>query len=657
MNYQSTSTKPALPSSTFFAPTRRQSLWWLRWIFLTTTLLTIFVGTTSGTGCACDDDVNALKPSINVTPSVLSISEMAVGDVLDASFTIGNNGSGSLELYRLVVEAGSAELLDSLRTSGNVDDESGSLPVDTSGAAFILQGEQPRFIGARQSAVGTMRFAPTTPGIYVARLRIESSDEEKPTVFVDLLGVGGPPRIAANPNPLDFGVVNENAGAARVVILKNTGNDVLNIGSVSLAQTEPGSRAFSLGPNLPVPISLRIGESISVEVRAFPDVTAINEITQAGREDLLDTLIVQSNAIDFPTLQVPITAKANLAPIAKAVELVSRRSEVKVNLGREVVLDGAESFDPEGDPLTFSWSLVSAPPAFTGQLGGTVLGNPCNIVEGNASCPVEDGFLCTDNAGSIRCRQVMRTRMTPTEVGTYTVRLRVTDDKGAFGEADVQILPRDLAVILRWNTAPGSACLQYSEAQCDAMSESERRLFCCGQNDLDLHLVKPNGSLGDYGTCADTCLIDDGNSGVTDLCLEESDANAATCRQRGTDCAYANRAPEWGIAGRTDDPRLDIDDPRGFGPEAITLDEPEDGTYTAAVHYFTDRISEDADAFLEIYVKGELIDTVGPQRLTAQCQTWLAASLVREGGPIDGTWQFVTVPNIFDNDAGQRMCR
>jgi len=53
------------------------------------------------------------------------------------------------------------------------------------------------------------------------------------------------------------------------------------------------------------------------------------------------------------------------------------------------------------------------------------------------------------------------------------------------------------------------------------------------------------------------------------------------------DCYYANRVPSWDAAGTADDPRLDIDDVDGFGPENINLDAPITGsTYRVGIHYY-----------------------------------------------------------------------
>lgn len=63
----------------------------------------------------------------------------------------------------------------------------------------------------------------------------------------------------------------------------------------------------------------------------------------------------------------------------------------------------------------------------------------------------------------------------------------------------------------------------------------------------------------------------------------------ATRYNSDDDCYYANCTGgrlEWGEPGPDDNPRLDIDDTNGFGPENINIDEPYDGVYRVAVHAY-----------------------------------------------------------------------
>ena len=137
-------------------------------------------------------------------------------------------------------------------------------------------------------------------------------------------------------------------------------------------------------------------------------------------------------------------------------------------------------------------------------------------------------------------------------VGIYTAQLVVTNDEGTSSTpctVDLEAVPAtDLWVELFW---------QFSG------------------DDMDLHVVRGNGNL-----------------------RTNQDCYYANCRGNGL---------SWGPAGRPGDPRLDIDDIPGTGPENINIDAPEDILYQVWIHDHPSRRRTAAnDVTVNVYLSGSL---------------------------------------------------
>ena len=482
------------------------------------------------------------------------------------------------------------------RGSGGLDLRSVTIVPDDAG--FTLTSF-PRRVGAGTAEPIGLQLLVNGPGAVSAELIIESDDDDTPRLVVPLTGEGGVARLVVSPDPIDFGLVNQGPGASRSVTLLNDGLDNLTITSATLRDDV----GFVVTAAV-LPVNLGPQESVTVTVALQPDATMI----AGGEPSLSDVLVVDSSIGDRDVL---VRADVNLAPIARVVERDSRRNPIKVGVNDVVVADGSETVDPEGDAFTYLWSVAARP-------------------EGSITALIGQGQP--------------QVRVTPDVVGAYAVRLRATDVRGAFDEDDLALLPRDLALVLEWTASGSAGCRAFSDAQCDAFSAADRQRNCCGQSDLDVHLVGPGGVLGDYGSCPGTCED-------IDFCAEESDAHVDTCRQTGLDCAFANRTPEWGAVGRADDPRLDIDDVSGGGPEVISLNEPVDGIYRVVVHYCLDRNDEPSIATVRIFEEGLVLRETAPQAIV-EGQAWVAAILERRAG----AWTVITAPGIFESDVPNDLC-
>lgn len=73
------------------------------------------------------------------------------------------------------------------------------------------------------------------------------------------------------------------------------------------------------------------------------------------------------------------------------------------------------------------------------------------------------------------------------------------------------------------------------------------------------------------------------------------------------DVSWCNASPDWGVAGDPeDDPRLDVDDHDGYGPENVNIAAPADGGYDVRVHLFDDADDGLVTATVSVWTYGEL---------------------------------------------------
>lgn len=401
----------------------------------------------------------------------------------------------------------------------------------TSGGAVFAADLDPTTLEVTDELTLPVVFVPTTPKQeYAGTLRLSSNDPRSPELEVPLSGVGGIREIEVVPTEVDFGIVNEGLAPTRTVEIRNLGGDPLVIDALTWTSTSVDLAPVGLPP---LPLVVPAKTSTAMRMRYRPEDLGAD----AG------TLTIESNDEDEPVVEVSVRAAANLAPRALAwiCDAVAdepgcpegaRRRAISAGLGRIMGIDGRDSFDPEGGALRFSWDVLEAPPD-------------------------QDPVLFFGSEDIMRGRSTGEVEVP--RVGRYVLRLVARDDRGLesfdLPESRVTIRPKDLEVYLRWNLA----------------------------TDVDLHLVRPGGQVGDYGS---------GRTGTS----------------TGSDCSAFNRSPNWGDpASPYDDPSLERDVVSGRGPEVVSLESPEAGVYRAYVHYCDSRhVNTNVYADVEVYVRGEL---------------------------------------------------
>ena len=105
------------------------------------------------------------------------------------------------------------------------------------------------------------------------------------------------------------------------------------------------------------------------------------------------------------------------------------------------------------------------------------------------------------------------------------------------------------------------------------------------------------------------------------------------------DCFFSNSGPAWGAS-------LDADDPDGWGPENINMDEPSDDTiYRIGVHYRDDNDFGPSLATVRVYVMGQIVFELADVELV-EGEMWEVATV---------SWPEGEVAALEDDAGGPRI--
>lgn len=193
----------------------------------------------------------------------------------------------------------------------------------------------------------------------------------------------------------------------------------------------------------------------------------------------------------------------------------------QVSVLQWATMDGSESVDNDGvskDDLRYLWGFKTTPGGISLDIldDANRAGNPINNDPSN---------------------RISRAAFQAKMKGVYTIRLIVINNKGISSvpaECIVEaVSDDDLAVKLLWDNKNA---------------------------DMDIHLIRPDGTYGDP---------------------------TGDCYYWNCSPQYSGERPDWGVVGETkDDPYLDLDNTTGMGPETLYVNKPANGTYKVTVHAY-----------------------------------------------------------------------
>jgi len=240
-------------------------------------------------------------------------------------------------------------------------------------------------------------FSVDIPGTYVVRLIVSDGtlDSDPDTVTVS----------TGNSAPIADAGADQAANVGETITLdgsqsQDADGDPLNF-VWSFVSTPTGSTAALSDPT-------GVGPSFGVDL---PGIYVVQ-------------LIVNDGKVDSSADTVTISTE-NSAPVA---DLGKRR---RAQVGETVTLDGSGSTDPDGDPLSYSWSLVSRPASSTSYMAGA----SSDAAAGDSSTFV----FVPDAPGTYVVQLIVNDGTVNSDAATCTVRVRKQNQRGSKGKGGLSV--------------------------------------------------------------------------------------------------------------------------------------------------------------------------------------------------------------------------
>ena len=220
-----------------------------------------------------------LVPDIVVTPTVHDFGEVMVGETAREEVTVENGGGDPLVIGTIGFSL--------------PDDE---FAIEDDGCS----GQQ---IAPASRCTLFVSFSPLDGGGESATLEIPSNDPDTSVATVALQGSGREvPRIAVDPESLDFGAVPIGNEASRSVSVTNEGGAGLTIGQLGIGGTDIG--VFAVQNDDCSGQTIAPGGSCLVSVAFSPD----------SRGAKGATLVIPSDAVNNTSLEVPLSGEGTGEP-------------------------------------------------------------------------------------------------------------------------------------------------------------------------------------------------------------------------------------------------------------------------------------------------------------------------------------------------------
>ncbi len=415
------------------------------------------------------------------------------------------------------------------------------------------------------------------------------------------------PRVAVAPGNVDFGQHAVPLAASTEMYVTNSGQARADI---NLALSGPDAGVFSL------PFE-------EAEIAAGDTLTVAMGFVPATYLQYQASLIVTSNDLDNPEITVDVLGEGIHAPTPD-IEIDRLTLDFGNVAGGSTVMDFI-NLTNAGD-ATLELGLITA-----GGSGSFSLGSdPSNALIGPGdTVPVIVQYSPSDDSGDNGSLSFASNDPDEPEVDVLLLGNGGSDIDYPVAEIDcpgTSAPPQWVALSASDSYDPeGHKPLEYewtlsirppgSQAELTNLYTDATSLFTDSAGDYEVKLVVENaiGTRSAAARCNIAAIpIDelhvelswDTSQADLDLHLLE---DGVPFYQSPGDCNWCNKNPKWAADGTADDPRLDLDDQYGYGPENINILEPADGQYHVKVHYFDDHGDDAVTATVRIYAYQELV--------------------------------------------------
>jgi hypothetical protein len=455
------------------------------------------------------------------------------------------------------------------------------------------------------------------------------------------------PVLAFEPDDLPFGDVGPPLSSQRDLLVENVGAADLEVA----LGVDGGAGTFTISNT---ELTLRPGEIAAVPMTftptTFADYAATVHLDTNDPDHRHATVALSGRGVDLPFPDIVIEPGLTIERPTVAPGTEDTFTFVVRNVGDAPLLLGAITLD--GPPV---FDLVYAPSLFTLGPGNgdsvVVAYSPTTAVGevATVTLPSNDpdehtiDVLLVGNGGGTFDRPVAAIDC-PTEVlltGPEWVHL---DGSGSFDPAGALPLTWSWTVASRPPASDAAIPLDPTDTPAIDLYTD-----VAGEWTVDLVVTNTFGTASLPTSCVFGARPEDDLHVELSWSTPEADVDLHLVQDGSLpfdcpgDCFFDAPNPEWAVVGDPDDdPRLDIDDLAGFGPENINLAEPAAGSYDVFVHLYNPRDDTSTTATVEVWLGGLAVWT-GSAVLDEDGALWEVGTIVWPAGTFTPSGTAITI--------------